>query len=134
MAASEISSRGLTIPASAMLYRETAPKVATVGADNHIVLKELRVERDLGTTVEIIGLSPGERIVANPPDSIADGEEVRVMEAAGEKTPAPAERQGAVRPRNPESFTSSRICSCGDIFLPSGKSLGWMASAFLSAS
>jgi multidrug efflux pump subunit AcrA (membrane-fusion protein) len=91
----------MTIPASAMLYRETAPKVATVGADNHIVLKELRVERDLGTTVEIIGLSPGERIVANPPDSIADGEEVRVMEAAGEKTQAPAERQGAQGPGDP---------------------------------
>jgi RND family efflux transporter MFP subunit len=91
----------LTIPASAMLYRETAPKVATVGTDNHIVLKEVRVERDLGTAVEITGLSPGERIVANPPDSIADGEEVRVMEAAGEKTQAPAERQGAQGPGDP---------------------------------
>ncbi|MGC9957076.1 efflux RND transporter periplasmic adaptor subunit [Roseiarcus sp.] len=93
----------LTVPASALMYRDTAPKVATVGADNHIVLKEVQVERDLGTVVEITGLSPDARVVANPPDSIADGEEVRVMEAAGEKTPAPAERQGAVRPRNPES-------------------------------
>jgi RND family efflux transporter MFP subunit len=88
----------LTIPASALIYRDTAPKVATVGADNHIVLKEVRVERDLGTVVEITGLTPDERIVANPPDSIADGEEVRVMEAAGEKTQAPAERQGALDP------------------------------------
>jgi RND family efflux transporter MFP subunit len=88
----------LTIPASALMYRDTAPKVATVGADNHIVLKEVRVERDLGTAVEITGLSPDERVVANPPDSIADGEEVRVMEAAGEKTSAPAERQGALGP------------------------------------
>jgi RND family efflux transporter MFP subunit len=88
----------LTIPASALLYRNTAPKVAIVGPHNDIVLKEVRVERDLGTTVEIIGLSPDERIVANPPDSIADGEEVRVMEAAGEKTQAPAERQGALGP------------------------------------
>jgi RND family efflux transporter MFP subunit len=93
----------LTVPASALMYRDTAPKVATVGADNHIVLKEVQVERDLGTVVEITGLSPDARVVANPPDSIADGEEVRVMEAAGEKTPAPAQRQGAVRPRNPES-------------------------------
>jgi membrane fusion protein, multidrug efflux system len=60
----------------------------------------VQVERDLGTAVEITGLSPDERIVANPPDSIADGEEVRVMEAAGEKTEAPAERQGALGPGN----------------------------------
>jgi RND family efflux transporter MFP subunit len=91
----------LTVPASALMYRDTAPKVATVGADNHIVLKEVQVERDLGTVVEITGLSPDARVVANPPDSIADGEEVRVMEAAGEKTQAPAERQGAVAPGDP---------------------------------
>jgi len=75
-----------TIPASAMLYRDTAPKVATVGPDDRIALKMVHVARDLGTAVEITGLSPDARIVANPPDSIVSGEEVRVMEAAGEKT------------------------------------------------
>jgi multidrug efflux system membrane fusion protein len=96
----------LTIPASALMYRDTAPKVATVRADNHIVLKEVGVERDLGTAVEVTGLSPDERIVANPPDSIADGEEVRVMEAAGEKTQAPAETQGALGPGDRPKSTS----------------------------
>ena len=63
------------------------PEVATVGPDNRIALKKVRIARDLGTEVEITGgLSQDERIVANPPDSIGDGEEVRVMEAAGEKT------------------------------------------------
>jgi RND family efflux transporter MFP subunit len=92
----------LTIPASALMYHDTAPKVAMVGADNHIVLQEVRVERDLGTAVEITGLSPDERLVANPPDSIAEGEEVRVMEAAGQKMQAPPERRRALgvgRPR-----------------------------------
>ena len=47
----------------------------------------MRIARDLGTEVEIVGgLGQDERIVANPPDSIGDGEEVRVTEAAGEKT------------------------------------------------
>jgi hypothetical protein len=84
------------------MYHDTAPKVAMVGADNHIVLQEVRVERDLGTAVEITGLSPDERLVANPPDSIAEGEEVRVMEAAGQKMQAPPERRRALgvgRPR-----------------------------------
>jgi RND family efflux transporter MFP subunit len=91
----------LTVAASALMYRNTAPMVATVGADNHIVLTEVQVERDLGTAVEITGLSPDARVVANPPDSIANGEEVRVTEATGEKTQAPAERQGAAEPGDP---------------------------------
>ncbi len=91
-----------SIPASAMLYRDTEPRVATVGPDNRIVLKDVRIVRDLGTTVEIAGLSPDERIVANPPDSIGDGEEVRVMEAAGDKTHG-ATADGPAEPDHPKS-------------------------------
>jgi RND family efflux transporter MFP subunit len=83
-----------TIPASAMLYRDAEPRVAVVGPDNHIVLKDVRIIRDLGTSVEIAsGLGQDARIVANPPDSIGDGDEVRVMEAAGEKTQGPSAQQ-----------------------------------------
>jgi RND family efflux transporter MFP subunit len=90
-----------TIPASAMVYRDTQPRVATVGIDKRIVLKDVRILRDLGTVVEIAGgVSQDERIVANPPDSIADGEEVRVMEAAGEKTPGSSAQQRAEEPRD----------------------------------
>ena len=87
-----------TIPASAMVYRDVAPKVATVALDNRIALKEVHIARDLGTAVEVTGLSPDERIVTNPPDSIADGEEVRVMEAAGEKTQGPSAQRRAEGP------------------------------------
>ncbi len=91
-----------TIPASAMLYRDTEPRVATVGPDNRITLKDVRIVRDLGTAVEVSGgVSQDERIVANPPDSIGDGEEVRVMEAAGEKTKGPSAQQGAEGPKDP---------------------------------
>ncbi len=90
-----------TIPASAMLYRDTEPRVATVGPDNRITLKDVRIVRDLGTAVEISGgVSQDERIVANPPDSIANGEEVRVMEAAGEKTKGPSAQPRAEGPKD----------------------------------
>ena len=46
----------------------------------------MRIVRDLGTVVEIAGGVVRTAIVANPPNSISNGEEVRVMEAAGEKT------------------------------------------------
>jgi RND family efflux transporter MFP subunit len=88
-----------TIPASALLFRDTAPKVAVVGLDNRIALKEVHVVRDLGTAVEIAGgVNQDERIVSNPPDSIVAGEEVRVMEAAGKKTQAPSAQRRAEGP------------------------------------
>jgi RND family efflux transporter MFP subunit len=77
----------LTIPGSAIVFRGDAPQVAAIGRDNRVSLKKVHIVRDLGTEVEITGgLNQDERIVANPPDSIGDGEEVRVMEAAGDRT------------------------------------------------
>jgi multidrug efflux pump subunit AcrA (membrane-fusion protein) len=91
----------MTLPADALLFRDNATDVATVGLDNRVALKRVRIARDLGDEVEVTGgLSRGERIVANPPDSIGDGEEVRVMEAAGEKTQGSAALQGAEGPND----------------------------------
>ena len=74
------------IPASALLFRDNAIQIATVGMDNRIKLRKVRIARDFGSEVEIAGgLNLDERLVTNPPDSIDEGEEVRVMEAAGEK-------------------------------------------------
>jgi hypothetical protein len=37
--------------------------------------------RDSGATIEIIaGLDPGQKVIANPPDSLTDGEQVRVVQ------------------------------------------------------
>ena len=84
----------MRLPASALLFRDNTLEVATVGLDNRIALKKVRIARDLGTEIEITGgLSVDERIVANPPNSIGDGEEVRVMEAGGEKTPGSSAQQ-----------------------------------------
>ena len=86
----------ITVPASALLSRENAVEVATLGRDNRVRLKKVRIARDLGTEVEITdGLGQDERIVTNPPNSIGDGEEVRVMEAADDKKQARSEQQGA---------------------------------------
>ena len=91
----------MTLPADALLFRDNATEVATLGLDNRIVLKKVRIARDLGNEVEVTGgLSQDERIVANPPDSIGDGEEVRVMEAAGKKTQGPSAQQRAEGPND----------------------------------
>ncbi len=91
----------ITLPADALMFRDNAPEVATLGLDDRIVFKKVRIARDLGSEVEVTGgLSQDERIVANPPDSINEGEEVRVMEAAGEKARGPSAQQRAEGPRD----------------------------------
>jgi hypothetical protein len=88
----------ITIPDGALLFHENSVEVATLGRDNRVTLKKVRIARDLGTEVEITGLGQDERIVTNPPDSIGDGEEVRVMEAADDKKQVLSEQQGAQDP------------------------------------
>jgi RND family efflux transporter MFP subunit len=79
------------VPASTIMFRNNSAQVA-VAQDNRIVLKKVHILRDLGTEVEIAaGLGQDERIVINPPDSISDGEQVRVTQAAGENQQKTAE-------------------------------------------
>jgi multidrug efflux pump subunit AcrA (membrane-fusion protein) len=86
----------MTLPARALVFHDDVTQVATIGLDNRITLKKVRIARDLGSEVEITGaLGRDDRIVADPPDSIDNGEEVRVMEAAGEKAQGPLAQQGA---------------------------------------
>jgi hypothetical protein len=57
---------------------------ATVGPDGRVVIKPLIIGRDLGSTVEIAsGLSPADRIIDNPPDSLRQGDAVRVRTGTG---------------------------------------------------
>lgn len=68
------------IPVNTLLFRAQGLQVATVDKDQKIVLKSVTINRDFGAEVEIAtGVTPGERIVINPPDSITDGEVVRVV-------------------------------------------------------
>jgi multidrug efflux system membrane fusion protein len=47
-------------------------------------MKSITVGSDLGTTVVVSsGLSPQDRVVNNPPDSLANGDRVRVANSGG---------------------------------------------------
>jgi len=66
------------------MFDQNGLRVATVTADNRILLKQVTIARDLGKEVEIgTGLAPGDRIVESPPDGIASGDVVRVVGPAG---------------------------------------------------
>jgi RND family efflux transporter MFP subunit len=71
----------LLIPASALIFRQSGLQVAVIGKDNHAVLKPVTIATDLGTQVEIgTGLDASDRVIDNPPDSIANGDAVRLAD------------------------------------------------------
>jgi RND family efflux transporter MFP subunit len=73
----------LGVPSSALIFDAKGLSVATVGLDNHVRLKPVAIERDLGNVVEVAaGVGAGDRVIENPPDGIAEGAEVRLADAA----------------------------------------------------
>jgi len=73
----------LSVPSSALIFDARGLSVATVGADNRVLLKPVSIERDLGTIIELAsGLSPSDRVIEIPPDGIGNGALVRLAAAA----------------------------------------------------
>ena len=85
----------VTIPANALFFGTTRSRSRPWGLTTISLMKKVRIARDFGSEVEIAGgLSVDERIVANPPESLEDGEEVRLADASGASSFAPAGQQG----------------------------------------
>jgi RND family efflux transporter MFP subunit len=80
----------LIVPASSLMFRSEGLRLPTVVNGNRIAMVRVIVGRDFGDTVEVLsGLSANAAIVENPPDSLVEGEVVRVVrtrssEARGE--------------------------------------------------
>jgi RND family efflux transporter MFP subunit len=69
----------LIVPSGALILREHGSQVATVTPQGKVHLIPIIVGRDLGGKVEVnSGITAGTQIIANPPDSIAEGEAVLV--------------------------------------------------------
>jgi RND family efflux transporter MFP subunit len=67
------------VPTSALIFREHGMEVATIGTGDKIELKPVTLGRNLGTEVEVVkGLTLSDRVVNSPPDSLADGDTVRI--------------------------------------------------------
>lgn len=75
----ENANPALLVPVSAMLFRSEGPRIATVVEGNKVRLLPIVIGRDFGTQIEITsGLTPDAIVIDSPPDSLVDGEEVRV--------------------------------------------------------
>ena len=76
----------IQIPASALVFRKEGLSIATLTTDNHVAFRPIQISHDQGSMVEIAnGISPTDRIIDNPPDSIENGDLVRISGMSGGK-------------------------------------------------
>jgi len=73
----------LRVPASALIFDRKGLYVATLDAQNRVVLKTVTIARDDGATIQIAtGLDAHDRVIETPPDGVATGNVVRVVDTA----------------------------------------------------
>jgi membrane fusion protein (multidrug efflux system) len=76
----------LRIPSTALIFGTNGMHVAAVDANNKVVLKPVRLGRDLGNRVEIqSGLFLTDRLIDNPQESIEAGATVRIAGSDGKR-------------------------------------------------
>lgn len=73
------ASEALTLPSNTLLFRPEGIRAAVVDADGKARLKPVTIVRELGTSIEVNGLKVEDKVIVNPPDSLADGDSVSVV-------------------------------------------------------
>jgi RND family efflux transporter MFP subunit len=74
----------LRVPSSALIFDARGLSMATVDANNRVLVKPVSLARDLGAVVEVAsGLALSDRVIENPPDGIGTGAAVRVSSSDG---------------------------------------------------
>jgi RND family efflux transporter MFP subunit len=71
----------LTLPPSALMVGQDGTRVAVLRADGRAELRKITIGRDLGKAVEVsAGLSPNDKVIDSPPESLQTGDQVRVAQ------------------------------------------------------
>jgi RND family efflux transporter MFP subunit len=97
----KVAASRVQVPVNALLFRAEGLRAVVVDANHKTHLRQLTIGRDFGTTLEVLqGLEATDWIVVNPPDSLDEGQDVRVKQAAQ-----------AARPGQPEASDSSAPAS-----------------------
>jgi len=67
------------LPVTTLIFRTAGMQVATVKNGNTVALVSISIGRDFGTAVEVVsGLTDSDVVIDSPPDSLVEGEEVRI--------------------------------------------------------
>jgi RND family efflux transporter MFP subunit len=69
------------LPVNTLLFRSEGLRIAAVGGDHKVELKQITLGHDFGSEVEVIaGLNGNEMVIVNPPDSVINGQTVRIAQ------------------------------------------------------
>src|SRR5882672_2136727 len=69
------------LPVNTLLFRAEGLRIASVGDGQKVELKQITLGHDFGSEVEVIaGLNGNENVIVNPPDSVINGETVRIAQ------------------------------------------------------
>ena len=69
----------MQIPATALVFRKEGISIATLTVDNRVAFRPIQISHDLGGSVEIASdLHAADRVIDNPPDSLEQGDQVRI--------------------------------------------------------
>ncbi len=80
----KVTGQRLSLPVNALLFRPDGTLVAVVDQDNRINLKKITIGKDYGNALEVLqGIDPSDRIVVNPPDSLEQGQVVKIATGDG---------------------------------------------------
>ncbi|HZU63130.1 MAG TPA: efflux RND transporter periplasmic adaptor subunit [Novosphingobium sp.] len=71
------------LPATAIIATNTGAEVAVLGPGNVVAIRPVRLGHDDGHAVEVVaGLAPGERVIDSPPETLRNGDHVRLGNGA----------------------------------------------------
>jgi RND family efflux transporter MFP subunit len=69
----------ITLPNNTLLFRAQGLQVGVVKPDGKVELRDIKVGRDFGASVEIVqGIAPSDKVILNPADSLVAGDVVHV--------------------------------------------------------
>jgi RND family efflux transporter MFP subunit len=75
----------LIVPASALIFRREGMHVGVLVNGNRAHLAPVVISEDDGANVQIVtGLGPGDQVIQDPPDSLIEGERLRVVNPANQ--------------------------------------------------
>lgn len=84
-----VSADAIRVPASALVFDSRGTVVATLGPNDQVLFKQVKISRDSGDSVEIgAGLAATDRVIDTPPDGLEDGDHVQVATATDKKAAA----------------------------------------------
>lgn len=79
---------GVSIPASALIFRAAGTQVALIDSARHVHLRSIHISLDLGERLVIDqGLTPVDQVIDNPPDALREGDLVQLADAGGAHAP-----------------------------------------------